>query len=63
MREELSLQEFLSILIVVYVLRAGQIVQGVPKKKVTILNGYNFFNIYGRYMKQKSTERRDFKIL
>ena len=23
-------------------------IQGVPKKKLTIINGYNFFDIYGR---------------
>ena len=36
---------------------------GCSKKHVTILNGYNFFNIHSRYMKQKSSESRDFKIL
>ena len=33
------------------------------KKKITILNGYNIFNVHDRYLKQKSTESRDFKIL
>ena len=36
---------------------------GCSKKKVTILSSYNYFTIHGRYMKQKSTESRDFKIL
>ena len=36
---------------------------GCSKKKVTILNGYNFFNIHGRWMKQTLAESWDFKIL
>ena len=36
---------------------------GCSKKKLTILNGYDFFNIHGRWIKQKLAESWDFKIL
>ena len=36
---------------------------GCSKKNLTILNGYNIFNIHGRWMKQKLAESWDFKIL
>ena len=38
-------------------------IQGVPKKKLTILNDYTFFNIHGRWMKQILAESWDFEIL
>ena len=49
---------FLKLSVYIYIIYTG-----CSKKHVTILNGYNFFNIHGRYIKQKSTESRDFKIL
>ena len=36
---------------------------GCPQKRVPKLNGYNFLNIYGSWMKQKLAESKDFKVL
>ena len=36
---------------------------GCSKKKLAISNGYNFFNIHGRWIKQKLTKSWDFKFL
>jgi len=38
-------------------------IQGIPNQKLTILNGYNFFNIHGREMKQKLAESWDLNFL
>ena len=36
---------------------------GCPRKRVPKLNDYNFFNIHGRWMKQKLAGSWDFKVL
>ena len=40
-----------------------KIIYRVSQNKRHDLNGYNFLNIYGRLMKQKLAESRDFEII